>query len=136
MARKLKTYQTSLGFLPGVGGAFGKSRPGSVGLDEQSFHQSFSEEVDDPDLIAATLSIPWVIGPVGSNGPLKKHAELPTDLSSDEAKGRTEKHRAKLGKKPSPKIDENAARRATLEFTKEQKRREAERRKEGAARTK
>jgi len=65
--------------------------------------------------------------PVGSNGPFKEHADLPTDLSSGEAKGRTEKHRAKLSKKPSPKLDDNAASRAALEFTKEQKRREAER---------
>jgi hypothetical protein len=139
MARKLKTYQTSLGFFDmALAAPTMKAALEAWGSTSNLFHQGFAKEVDDPDVIAATLSKPGVIfmRPVGSDGPFKEHADLPTDLSSGEAKGRTEKYRAKLSKKLSPKIDDNAARRAALEFTKEQKWRGAERRKKEAARTK
>jgi hypothetical protein len=42
----------------------------------------------------------------------KEHADLPTHLSPDEVRGRSEKPRAKLKTQPSRKIDDKAARRA------------------------
>jgi colicin import membrane protein len=73
--------------------------------------------------------------PVGSHGPFKEHAALPTYLSPDEAKGRPAKPRAKV-KQPARKIDDKAARRAALAFEKEQRQRDSERRREEAAQAK
>jgi colicin import membrane protein len=43
--------------------------------------------------------------PVGSNGPFKELAHLPTHLPADAVKGRSEQARAKHQKQPSAKID-------------------------------
>jgi hypothetical protein len=48
---------------------FHESRLGSVGCEQQSFHQGFAKEADDPKIIAAALAKPGVIlkRPVGTN---------------------------------------------------------------------
>ena len=107
------------------------------GTKTNLFHQGVAKEVDDPDVIAATMRKPGAIlrRPIGSNGPFKEHADLPTHLSRDEVKGRPRKLSAKK-KQPPRKIDDKTARKATLAFEREQRQRESERRKEEAARTK
>jgi len=135
MARKLKTYQTSLGFFDeAIAAPSMKAALEAWGTKTNLFHQGVAKEVDDPEIIAATMRKPGVIlkRPVGSNGPFKEHADLPTHLSRDEAKGRPAKPRAHL-KQPAHKIDDKAARNAALAFEKEQRQRESERRKEEAA---
>jgi hypothetical protein len=139
MARKLKTYQTSLGFFDlAIAAPSMKAALEAWGSKSNLFHQGVAKEVDDPEVIAATMRKPGVIlrRPVGSSGPFKEHADLPTHLSRDEVKGRPEKHCAKPKKQPSPKIDDKAARKAALAFEREQRQRESERRKEDAARAK
>jgi colicin import membrane protein len=139
MARKLKTYQVSLGFFDqAIAAPSMKAALEAWGSKSNLFHQGFAKEVDDPEVIAATMSKPGVIlrRPVGSNGRFTEHADLPTRLSPDELDGRSEKPHAKLKKQPSRKIDDKAARRAALGFEKEQRQRESERLKEEAARTK
>jgi colicin import membrane protein len=103
------------------------------GTKTNLFHQGVAKEVDDPDIIAATMRKPGVIlrRPIGSNGPFKEHADLPTDLPSRVVKGRSAKGPAKL--KPPRQIDDKAARKAALAFEREQSRRESERRKEEGA---
>ena len=136
MARKLKTYQTSLGFFDeAIAAPSMKAALEAWGTKTNLFHQGVAKEVDDPDVIAATMRKPGVIlrRPVGSNGPFKEHADLPTHLSRDDVKGRPGKLRAKLEKQPSRKIDDKTARNAALAFEREQKQRESERRKEEAA---
>src|SRR3954447_14303019 len=134
MARKLKRSNVDGLLRSGHSGAFDESSLGSWGSKSNLFHQGFAKEVDDPEVIAATMLKPGVIlrRPVGSNGPFKEHADLPTHLS-DEVKGRPEKPRTKLKKQPSPKMDDKAARTAALAFEREQRQRESERRKEEAA---
>ena len=139
MARKLKTYQTSLGFFDmAIAAPSMKAALEAWGSKSNLFHQGFAREVDDPDVIAATISKPGVIlrRPVGSDGPFKQDAELPSDLSREKVKGRPKKHRAKPGKRSPRKMDDQAGRTAALAYEREQRQRESQRRKEETARAK
>jgi hypothetical protein len=85
MARKLKTYQTSLGFFDqAIAAPSMKAALEAWGADSNLFHQGAAKESQDPDVIAATMAKPGVIlrRPIGSNGSFAEHAELPTDLGS------------------------------------------------------
>src|SRR4051794_5348224 len=119
MARKLKTYQTSLGFFDeAIAAPSMKAALEAWGTKTNLFHQGVAKEVDDPDVIAATMRKPGVIlrRPVGSNGPFKEHAELPKHLSRDEVNGRPAKTRASNGpaqSKPSARRSKNDCRRRT-----------------------
>src|SRR2546421_7289932 len=113
MARRLKTYQTSLGFFDeAIAAPSMKAALEAWGTKTNLFHQGVAKEVDDPDIIAATMRKPGVIlrRPIGSNGPFKEHADLPTRVPGDEIKGKSERSRAKLEKQPSRKIDDKTAR--------------------------
>ena len=136
MARKLKTYQTSLGFFDmAIAAPSMKAALEAWGSKSNLFHQGFAREVDDPDVIAATIAKPGVIlrRPVGSDGPFKEDAELPSDLSREKVDDKSRKRRATPGKRSPRRIDDPAARKAALAYEKEQKRRESQRRKEEAA---
>ena len=83
MARKLKTYQTSLGFFDlAIAAPSMKAALEAWGADSNLFHQGAAKESDDPDVIAATLKKPGVVlkRPVGSDGSFSEHAELPANL--------------------------------------------------------
>jgi hypothetical protein len=87
MARKLKTYQTSLGFFDlAIAVPSMKAALEAWGAGSNLFHQGVARETDDPDVVAATMSKPGVIlkRPAGSSGRFAEHSELPT---SDEAEG-------------------------------------------------
>jgi hypothetical protein len=89
MARKLKTYQTSLGFFDlAIAAPSMKAALEAWGADSNLFHQGAAKESDDPDVIEATMAAPGIVlkRPVGSNGPFREHAELPTDLASGSSK--------------------------------------------------
>lgn len=140
MARKLKTYQTSLGFYDlAVAAPSMKAALEAWGAGSNLFHQGVARETDDPDIVAATMSKPGVVlrRPVGSDGPFSEHAELPTQLADDAPKHRPKKrklakHKARV---PSP-TDDKAARKAALAFEREQRRLESQCRKEEAAQQK
>src|SRR5262249_15224778 len=137
MARKLKTYQTSLGFYDlAIAAPSMKAALEAWGAGSNLFHQGVAKETDDPDVVAATMAKPGVIlrRPAGSSGRFAEHSDLPTDLDGEQPRSRDGKSRPKPKKEPAPKISEKAARKATLDFEKEQRRREAERRRELAAR--
>ncbi|MFK4507862.1 cell envelope biogenesis protein TolA [Bradyrhizobium daqingense] len=144
LKRKLKTYQTSLGFYDqAIAAPSMKAALEAWGASSNLFHQGVAKETDDPDIVAATMEKPGVVlrRPVGSNGAFTESAELPTDLAEDGAgpKRKPKKHAAKAPKKspakaPPRKSDDQAARKAAAAFAKEERRREAERRKEEAAR--
>src|SRR3977135_2473995 len=83
MVRKLKTYQTSLGFFDqAIAAPSMKAALEAWGAASNLFHQRAAKESDDPAVIAATMKKPGVVlrRPVGSDGPFSEHAELPTDL--------------------------------------------------------
>jgi hypothetical protein len=141
MARKLKTYQTSLGFFDlAIAAPSMKAALEAWGADSNLFHQGAAKESEDSDVIAATMAAPGVVlkRPVGSSGPFKEHAELPTNLAGDNISKQAGSRsvRPKLQKHPKPAMDQTADREAALAFEKEQKRREHERAKEEAAQRK
>jgi hypothetical protein len=138
MARKLKTYQTSLGFFDlAIAAPSMKAALQAWGSETNLFHQGFAKETDDPAIVAATLAKPGVVlrRPVGSEGAFSEHAKLPQELPVDK-KERTAKPRATTGEPPAQKVDDKAARQAALAFERERKRRDSERRKEEIAREK
>ena len=95
MARKLKTYQTSLGFFDlAIAAPSMKAALQAWGSETNLFQQGFAKETDDPAIVAATLAKPGVVlrRPVGSDGAFSEHAELPKELPID--KERTAKPRA------------------------------------------
>jgi hypothetical protein len=138
MARKLKTYQTSLGFFDlAIAAPSMKAALEAWGADSNLFHQGAAKESDDPDVIAAAMAKPGVVlrRPVGSDGSFGEHAKLPTDLGGQgPTKAAREPKRSKAKQRSSRPIDKAAERKAALAFEKEQKRRERERASEEAAR--
>jgi hypothetical protein len=139
MARKLKTYQTSLGFFDlAIAAPSMKAALEAWGADSNLLHQGAAKESHDPDVIAAAMEKPGVVlrRPVGSDGPFGEHAKLPTDLGTGPTKT-ARKSKAPKAKKPSSRpVDKAAEKKAALAFEKEQKRRERERASEEAARQK
>src|ERR1700756_631041 len=116
MARKLNTYQTSLGFFDlAVAAPSMKAALEAWGADSNLFHQGAAKQTEDPDVIAATMAAPAVVlkRSVGSSGPFKEHAEPSTNLAGDniskKAGGRAERRKKAADKAQSP-LD--AARRA------------------------
>lgn len=146
--RKLKTYQTSLGFYDqAVAAPSMKAALEAWGASSNLFHQGAAKETDDPDIVAATMASPGVVlrRPVGSDGPFTESAQLPTDLadgepkrkprpnSKPESKSKPKQRPAEGATKQSRKIDNQDARKAAAAFEKEERRRDAARRKEEAA---
>ena len=141
MARKLKTYQTSLGFFDqAIAAPSMKAALEAWGADSNLFHQGAAKESDDPDVIAATMKKPGVVlrRPVGSDGSFSEHAELPADLGDTDKPATTA--RKSKGRKPkkasSRPADKAAERKAAAAYEREQKHRELERAREAAARQK
>src|ERR1700722_3658169 len=140
MAKKLKTYETSLGFFDlAIAAPSMKAALVAWGADSNLFHQGAAKESDDPDLVAATTAKPGAMlkRPVGSNGPFKEHAELPTNLgdtTTRPSKAARKPAGRKPKKTPSRPADKAAEQRAAVAYKREQKRREREREGEDAAR--
>jgi hypothetical protein len=135
MARRLKTYQTSLGFFDlAIAAPSMKAAAEAWGGNTEDFGRGFAKQTDDPEIVAATMTKPGVVlkRPVGSNGRFSEHAKLPEDLP-EEIKGRSAKPKRDKHRQPE-KVDDKTTRAATLAFEREHKRRETQRRKEEAAR--
>ena len=138
MARKLKTYQTSLGFFEqAIAAPSMKAALEAWGADSNLFHQGVAKECHDPDVIAATMAKPGVVlkRPVGSDGPFGEHAELPKNLGQDGGKKAARKPPAKA-RKSSAQPDKAAERKAAQAYERERRRREREEAREEAARRK
>jgi hypothetical protein len=138
MARKLKTFVTSLGFFDqAIAAPSMKAALQAWGADSNLFHQGMAQQTDDPAIVAATMATPGVIvkRPVGSSGPFKQHADLPTDVGAPAGKAKKAKvHRAH--EKPKQSADPAAERKAAAAFATEERRRERQRAREDAARDK
>jgi hypothetical protein len=139
--RKLKTYQTSLGFFDlAIAAPSMKAALEAWGADSNLFHQGAAKESDDPDIIAATMAKPGVVlkRPVGSDGRFGERAELPTDLGRGgrPTKAARKSEGRKSKKPPSRPVDKAEERQADLAFEREQKRRAREQMREEAARQK
>jgi len=137
MARKLKTYQTSIGFFDlAVAAPSMKAALEIWGADSNLFHQGFAQQTDDPAIVSATIKHPGIVlrRPVGTNGAFKETSGLPKDLGTEK------KVSAPRKRAPPPvkaaKADNAEARRAAAAFDKQQRKREAEQRKDELVRTK
>src|ERR1700749_3290073 len=87
MARKLKTYQTSLGFFDlAIAAPSMKAALQAWGADSNLFHQGAAKESTDPDIIAAAMKKPGIVlkRPVGSDGPFGEHSELPKSFGRED----------------------------------------------------
>jgi hypothetical protein len=138
MARKLKTYQTSLGFFEqAIAAPSMKAALEAWGADSNLFHQGAAKESTDPDVVAATMAKPGVVlkRPVGSDGPFGERAELPKNLGQDERKKPAHKLPTKA-KKSSAQPDKAADRKTAQAYERERQRREREEAKEEEARQK
>ena len=121
MARKLKTYLTSLGFFDqAVAAPSMKAALAAWGASSNLFHQGFAAETDDPDIVEATMAKPGIVlkRPVGSNKPFSESADVPSQL----ARGKGQKPAAKQ-KGASARVDAEAEREAARAFEQEEKRR-------------
>jgi colicin import membrane protein len=130
MARKLKTYQTSVGFFDlAIAAPSMKAAAEAWGSQTDIFRRGFASETHEPAIVAATMARPGVVlkRPVGSNEPFREHAKLPELPDIERDKQSRPKPQPKGKKPPTLKSDDKAA---ALAFEREQKRREAARRKE------
>jgi hypothetical protein len=138
--RKLRTYQTSLGFFDlAIAAPSMKAALEAWGADSNLFHQSAAKESHDPDVIAATMAKPGVVlrRPVGSHGSFNEHAELPTELGGGGPTKAARKSKGPKAKKPSSRpVDKAAERKAAFDYEREQGRRALERAKEEAVKQK
>jgi hypothetical protein len=140
MARKLKTYLTSLGFFEqAIAAPSMKAALEAWGADSNLFHQGAAKESTDPEIVAATMKKPGVVlkRPVGSDGPFGEKAELPTNLGENGRKNSPPAKPPARKVKPSPtKPDKAADTKAAQSYERERQRREREEAKEEAARRK
>jgi hypothetical protein len=137
MPRKLKTYQTSLGFFEqAIAAPSMKAALKAWGADSNLFHQGVAKESHDPDVIAATMAKPGVVlkRPVGSDGPFGEHAELPKNLGQDGRKKAA--HKPSAAKMSSAQPDKASDRKAAQAYERERQRHEREEAKEEAVRQK
>jgi hypothetical protein len=138
MAKKLKTYQTSLGFFDlAIAAPSMKAALEAWGADSNLFHQGAAKQSEDPDVVAATMAKPGVVlkRPVGSDGPFGKHAALPKNLGQDGRKKPAHKPSAKAKKSPA-QPDKAVDRKAAQAYERERQRREREEAKEEAVKQK
>ena len=139
MARKLKVFQTSLGFYEEIIAAPSMKAALEIwGAKSNLFHQGMARESTDPDAVAAAISKPGVIlkRPVGSNAQFKEHAELPSNFSSIETDRQPREPRPKAKKPNADPIYRRAVRKASLASEKEERRRLRQCQKEEAGRAK
>ncbi len=138
MARKLKTYVTSVGFFDlAVAAPSMKAALEAWGFRHNAFQQGFANETGDADIIAAAMAKPGVVvrRPVGSSEPFREDAELPKGF----ALPRMGKAQERAAPKPSPKPKagrqpkETSPRAAIISFAREKKRRDRARARDEAA---
>jgi colicin import membrane protein len=137
MARKLKTYRTSLGFYElAVAAPSMKAALEAWGAKSNLFQRGFAKETDDRAIVAATMEKPGIVlrRAVGSNGKFSEHAGLPKSLPIEKPAKPVRPEKPKNGKRVSRPGADKAQQDAAAAFEVEQRRREDERRKEEVAR--
>ena len=62
MPRRLKTYQTSLGFFDlAIAAPSMKAAAEAWGGNTEDFGRGFAKQTDDPEIVAATMAKPGVV---------------------------------------------------------------------------
>jgi hypothetical protein len=71
MAKKLKTYETSLGFFDlAIAVPSMKAALEAWGADSNLFHQGAARRSEDPDVIVATMAVPGALARVADLSPM------------------------------------------------------------------
>ena len=136
MPKKLKTYQTSIGFFDlALAAPSMKAALEAWGSESNLFHQGAAVETDDGAIVAATMAKPGVVlkRPVGSTGAFGEHAALPKFSTNETSRTVTPIKSKTSARMP---INDATARKAAVHFDMEKKRREVERRRDEAANAK
>ena len=136
MPRKLKTYQTSLGFFDlAVSATSMKAALEAWGSKTNLFHQGFASEANDPAIVAATMAKPGVVlrRAVGSNGSFKRTCRAPQSPDRRHRVWGAGKRGRQSRAAPAREDDDKAAQAAAVAYAREQKRRESERHRQEAA---
>jgi colicin import membrane protein len=152
MARKLKTYVTSLGFFDlAVAAPSMKAAMEAWGMKHNAFHRGTASETDDRATIAATMAKPGTVlrRPVGTAENFQQDTALPAGFSlpvvrpapaakSKAAKGQAKKKPARQAKKQSHAekqrpAEDKSHRAAIISFEKARAQRDRARAKEDAA---
>jgi colicin import membrane protein len=139
MPRRLKSYQTSIGFFDlAIAAPSMKAAAEAWGTDTDVFKRGFAKETHDAAVVTATMARPGVVlkRPVGSNDAFSDHAELPRLPNVDRVEQRPTKPAPNIDRPSSQKADDKASREAALAFEREHRRREIARKKEEADREK
>ncbi len=138
MPRKLKTYQTSLGFYDlAIAAPSMKAALEAWGAGSNLFHQGAATETEDPDVVAVTMAKPGVVlkRPAGSTGRFAEQSDLP-DLDHEPRAPKKKAGRPEAKRRAAPTVSVEDSRKAAAQFEREQRRRDAQRRKEEAIREK
>jgi hypothetical protein len=139
MARKLKTYQTSLGFYDlAIAAPSMKAALEAWGAGSNLFHQGLATETEDAEVVAATMAKPGVVlrRAAGSSGRFSEQSNIPSQAAADRAQKQPETRRSKPNRRQTQELSSKAARKAVANYEKEQRRREAQSRREEAAQAK
>ncbi len=138
MAKKLKTYQTSIGFFElAVAAPSMKAAAEAWGTGPDIFQRGFATQTEDPAIVEATLAKPGIVlrRPVGSSGEFSEKAALPKAPEGGRKPalrvvegGAARKADRDAGEKA--RRETAAAREAAAAADREKQRREEERRKE------
>jgi colicin import membrane protein len=136
MPRKLKVYQTSLGFYDlTIAAPSMKAALEAWGANNNLFHQGFAKEANDDKVIEAAMATPGIVlrRPVGSNVAFRIHADLPSTASLETPARRGKGRLVKARSAEVRNVDEKADRRAAAAFEKARQRRVRRRQEEEVA---
>ena len=135
MARRLRTFQTSIGFFDlAIAAPSMKAALEAWGANSNLFRQGFAKEIDDPEVVAAAMSKPGVVlrRAVGTSNSFVENADLPKASQVAGARERRSKPPRRESTK-RPAREQKTNRRALQAFKKEEARRKKEQEKEAAA---
>jgi hypothetical protein len=137
MAKKLKVYQTSIGFFDlAVAAPSMKAAAEAWGSDPDIFKRGFAKQTEDPKVVEAAIATPGVVlrRPVGSREKFTQKAALPRapDVGQRVAQDRVQ--RQDVSKKADKKSAEKAELNAAAALEKEKKREALDRAKAEAER--
>lgn len=135
MARKLKTFQTSMGFFDlAIAAPSMKAALEAWGSKTNLFHMKLAQETTDPAVVEATMAKPGVVlkRTIGTTGAFKLEAKLPTHLPGERTNTKKQARPAKSPTKSKPNVKAEKA--AAAAYEREERKLEKAARKEKADR--
>ena len=137
MAKKLKVYQTSIGFFDlAVAAPSMKAAAQAWGSDPDIFKRGFAKQTEDPKVMEAAKATPGVVlrRPVGSREKFTEKAALPRAPEASQRAQKDTAQREHVGKKADTKSAEKAALKASAALEREKNREALDRAKAEAQR--